>query len=152
MADLLENLSLIIKPIPKQVPVILTLDPSVPAVIVGDDLVLFRSALNLLSHAASRTVTGSIRLKIYPLQDQLCFECEDTGPDIIDGESLFQPGSTDDGSTNLELSSIAKQIEAIDGEYGFWPRTCPKDGIARQECRQDSGSVFCFVPLVASRF
>jgi CheY-like chemotaxis protein/GAF domain-containing protein len=151
MADLIENLNLIIKPIPKQVPVILTLDPSVPTDIVCDDLVLFRSALNLLSHAASRTVTGFIRLKIYSLQDQLCFECEDTGPDIIDGESLFQPGSAEDGSTILELSSIATQIDAIDGEYGFWPRTCHRDGCAPQENRQDSGSVFWFrVPLVAS--
>jgi CheY-like chemotaxis protein/signal transduction histidine kinase len=151
MADLLENLNLILKPIPKQVPVILTLDASVPTAIVCDDLVLFRSALNLLSHAVSRTATGSIRLKIYPLQDQLCFECEDTGPDIIDGESLFQPGFAEDGSTLLELSSIATQIHAIDGEYGFWPRTCPRDGNAPQENRQDSGSVFWFrVPLVAA--
>jgi CheY-like chemotaxis protein/signal transduction histidine kinase len=151
MADLLENLSLIIKPNPKQVPVILTLDPSVPAAIVCDDLVLFRSALNLLSHAVSRTIRGYIRLKIYPLQDQLCFECEDTGPDIIDGESLFQPGSAEDGSANLELSSIATQIEAIGGEYGFRPRPCPGDGTSPQEHLQDSGSVFWFrVPLVAS--
>jgi CheY-like chemotaxis protein/signal transduction histidine kinase len=151
MADLLENLSLIIKPIPKQVPVILTLDASVPATIVCDDLVLFRSALNLLSHAASRTVTGYIRLKIYPLQDQLCFECEDTGPDIADGESLFQPGSAEDGNANLELSSIATQLEALDGEYGYWPRTRPGGETNHQEHRQDSGSVFWFrVPLVAS--
>jgi hypothetical protein len=132
MADLLENLDLIIKPIPKQVPVILTLDPSVPADIVYDDLVLFRLALNLLSHAVSRTVTGSIRLKIYPLQDRLCFQYEDTGLDIIDGEYLFGPGSTEDVSTILELSSIVTQINAIAGEYGFRPRTCPRDGNAQQ--------------------
>jgi hypothetical protein len=80
---------------------------------VCDDLVLFRSAVNLLSHAASRNVTGSIRLKIYPLQDQLCFECEDSGPDIVDGKSLFQPGSAEDGSTILELSSIATQSRLL---------------------------------------
>jgi hypothetical protein len=32
--------------------------------------------LNLLSHAASRTVAGYIRLKIYPLQDQRFIRCK----------------------------------------------------------------------------
>jgi signal transduction histidine kinase len=55
MAELLNSLSTIMEPIPKPVPLIITLDPKVPAMIMSDDLKLFRSALNLLSHALSRT-------------------------------------------------------------------------------------------------
>jgi signal transduction histidine kinase len=71
LLDLLNGLAMVMKPIPKLTPIILTLeqqqsDDKPPRVIQCDDLKLFRSALNLLSHALKRTLIGAVHLRIYP--------------------------------------------------------------------------------------
>lgn len=110
--ELVKSLQMIMDPIPKKVPLILSLDPTVPRKIFADDLKLFRSALNLVSNATDRTTHGKVHLRIYARrtntstttntsssstssntcsstvqqhhanQDELVFECEDTGKDI----------------------------------------------------------------------
>lgn len=145
MIDLVNSLCMIMKPIPKHVPLIVTLDPAVPPIIMSDDLKLFRSALNLLSHAMSRTELGYVHLKISTKEDNghLLFECENTGKDVEEEEYqyLFQPGRTEDGSLHLGLSSAASLINSLDGQYGF-------RAIAKAEGQRRTGSIFWFsVPL-----
>jgi CheY-like chemotaxis protein/signal transduction histidine kinase len=156
--DLIQNLHLILEPTPKHVPLILKLDPNCPKTILCDDLKLFRSALNLLSNAARRTLTGSIVFTISKTVDArplpLCgapppddkqedayvlFECEDTAPDVSPDQypHLFQPCHPQDGNFLLSLSSVASLISSIDGSYGFKPKD------------NGMGSTFWFrVPLV----
>jgi CheY-like chemotaxis protein len=156
--DLIQNLHLILEPTPKHVPLILKLDPNCPKTILCDDLKLFRSALNLLSNAARRTLTGSIVFTISktvdvrhltlcgaPRQDDkqedayVLFECEDTAPDVSPDQypHLFQPCHPQDGNFLLSLSSVASLISSIDGSYGFKPKD------------NRMGSTFWFrVPLV----
>lgn len=157
ITDLVKSLNMIMEPIPKQVPLVIRLDPNVPRWVVSDDLKLFRSALNLLSSATSRTKTGYIQLRIFvrnegdgdkmeahqestgsrlprqqhqqesqhvPRQQQLVFECEDTGEDIAveEYQHLFQPSRAEDGNLRLCLSSVANLISSLDGLYGFYPR------------------------------
>jgi CheY-like chemotaxis protein len=154
MAELLSSLSMIMEPIPKPVPLIITLDPSVPAMIMSDDLKLFRSALNLLSHALSRTELGYVHMKIFSKEETGClmFECENTGRavEVEEYQYLFQPSRTEDGILRLGLSSVASLINALDGEYGFRPRGLGEDGKALVDSkgRRQTGSVFWFsVPL-----
>jgi PleD family two-component response regulator len=145
--DLVKSLHMIMEPIPKHTPLIITLDPAVPEAVVGDDLKLFRSALNLVSNACNRTLEGTVHMRIYTHQDnnnrqrqQLVFECEDTAPDIDveEYQYLFQPSSSEDGNLRLGLSSVASLITSLDGEYGFRPRVG----------RRRSGSIFWFsIPL-----
>jgi CheY-like chemotaxis protein/signal transduction histidine kinase len=154
MAELVSSLSMIMEPIPKPVPLIITLDPSVPAMIMSDDLKLFRSALNLLSHALSRTELGYVHMKIFSKEETgyLLFECENTGRpvEVEEYQYLFQPSRTEDGILRLGLSSVASLINALDGEYGFRPRGVGSDGTALVDAkgRRQTGSVFWFsVPL-----
>lgn len=154
MSELLNSLSMIMEPIPKPVPLIITLDPSVPAMIMSDDLKLFRSALNLLSHALSRTELGYVHMKIFPKEETgyLLFECENTGRpvEVEEYQYLFQPSRTEDGILRLGLSSVASLINVLDGEYGFRPRGIGSDGktILNGKGRPQTGSVFWFsVPL-----
>lgn len=144
MDDLIKSLHLIVEPIPKKVPLIITLDPAVPPAIVGDDLKLFRSALNFLSSAASRTQQGCIQFRIYPKEDnsELIFECEDTGEAIPveEYQYLYQNSLAVDGSLRLCLSSVASLISSLDGLFGFRPR--------RATGRHKTGSIFWFsIPL-----
>ena len=147
MEELLRSLHMIVEPIPKQVPLIIKLDPSVPSVILCDDLKLFRSALNLLSSAASRCKHGYILFFIYPTSDntELVFECTDTAENIPveEYQYLYQHCQPGDGNIRLCLSSVASLISSLDGTYGFRPR--PVAGGKRQ-----TGSIFWFsVPLVS---
>jgi CheY-like chemotaxis protein len=99
--SLVKNLHMVMEPFPKLVPLIITTEPSVPPVVVADDLKIFRSALNLLTNACAKTESGSVHLRIYVKEDkadarnqkQLVFECEDTGPgiDVSKYRSLFKP-------------------------------------------------------------
>ena len=145
MVDLVKSLLMILEPIPKPVPLIITLDPQLPVYILSDDLKLFRSALNLVSHAMSRTKLGYVHLKIHAQQDKanVLFECVNTGVDVAveEYQYLFQPSRTEDGILHLGLSSVASLINSLNGQYGF--RAAPHIG-----GRKQTGSVFWFsVPL-----
>lgn len=154
MAELVSSLSMIMDPIPKPVPLIITLDPLVPPMVMSDDLKLFRSALNLLSHALSRTELGYVHMKISSKEEtgHLLFECENTGKavEVEEYQYLFQPSRTEDGILRLGLSSVASLINSLDGEYGFRPRAAAPDGkvLLDSKGRRRTGSVFWFsVPL-----
>jgi signal transduction histidine kinase/CheY-like chemotaxis protein len=145
--ELVKSLQMIAEPIAK-VPCMVTLDKALPNVIVGDDLKLFRSTVNLLTSAIDRTSTGMVHLSIRLDESVVLFECEDTGEDIPveEYQFLFQPGG-DAVSARVGLSSIANLIESLGGEYGFRPR----DGYAISKCsgRRRSGSIFWFsIPLI----
>lgn len=144
LQDLVKNLYLILEPFPKNVPLIIRLDPSVPPMILCDDLKLFRSATNLLSSAAKRTNSGYIEFRIYPKEDhsELVFECSDTAENIPVEEypHLFQSCHAEDGNLRICLSSVASLISSVGGKYGFHPKEA--------EDRFGSGSIFWFsVPI-----
>lgn len=153
LKDLVKSLKMTVDPIPKKVPCIVTLDKDVPNVIVGDDLKLFRCAVNLLTNAIDRTLTGKVHLTIrWDGDTLLLFECEDTGPDIPTEEYqyLFQRGNND-AKLRVGLSSIALLMDSLDGEYGFRPKDVDSEGniITDAHGHRRSGSIFWFsIPLL----
>jgi len=152
--EFVKSLHMIIDPIPKRVPLVITVDSSVPMHIMSDDLKIFRSSLNLLSNACRNTETGSIRFRMYVKDDQLVFECEDSGQDIEvdDRARLFHPDMDDFGTVaDLGLYSLAAQVDSLGGGYGFRPRGEDVDGAAIMDTkgRKVTGSVFWFsIPVV----
>ena len=160
LADLVRSLQMIMEPIPKKVPLIFSLDPTVPPTILSDDLKLFRSALNLVSSACGRTARGMVHFKIYtrqtPKRRELVFECEDTGDDIKVEEYQYlfqQPAATEESSLHLGLSSVASLVSTLDGEYGFRPRSTAEDGTELYDDNTGDprhGSIFWFsIPLMS---
>jgi len=98
VADLVNNLNMVMGPFPKQVPIIITIAPAVPPEFLSDDMKMFWSAINFLTNACAKTETGSIHLKIYvqanlDKHQDLIFECKDTGPgvNVAKYTYLFQP-------------------------------------------------------------
>ena len=72
-----------------KVPISVVLDPSVPSFVVGNEVAIFRAALNLLNVSSERTVSGFVGLTVHaerinPAESRLVFECEDTGPVLKD--------------------------------------------------------------------
>jgi CheY-like chemotaxis protein len=153
MSELIKSLALIMDPIPKTVPLVISIDGDVPPIIVSDDLKLFRSALNLLSNAVERTVLGVIWLRIFRKEGKdgsphVLFECTDTGPDVPveQYQYLYKPSQSLDGDVRVGLSSVASLIHSIDGECGFAPLGMHADG--RREAQRKQGSIFWFsIPL-----
>eukprot|EP00526_Cylindrotheca_closterium_P000104 CAMPEP_0113609674 /NCGR_PEP_ID=MMETSP0017_2-20120614/4621_1 /TAXON_ID=2856 /ORGANISM="Cylindrotheca closterium" /LENGTH=871 /DNA_ID=CAMNT_0000518515 /DNA_START=30 /DNA_END=2642 /DNA_ORIENTATION=+ /assembly_acc=CAM_ASM_000147 len=99
---LVKHLHTVMEPFPKQVPMVITTAPSVPDIVVADELKIFRSAVNYLTNACATTKTGSVHLKIYLRDDEdnvdsesqnIVFSVEDTSPGIsVDKyQYLFQP-------------------------------------------------------------
>ena len=87
ISDLVKSLYMVMDPFPKQVPLIISVHPSVPESIITDDLRVFRSAVNFLTNACSKTESGTVRLSIYTKTEnngskKVVFECEDTGPGV----------------------------------------------------------------------
>ena len=145
--DLVKSLHMLLDTVPKSIPVIITLDESVPSLILCDDLKLFRSALNLISHGISGTELGSVLLRISCRQECLYFECFDTGAAIPveNYQYLFKAYPDEDGHLSLGLSSVASLIGSLDGEFGFQPRGLEKDGTVSSNVK---GSLFWFsIPL-----
>lgn len=153
MKEFVSSLNHTMESIPKRVPLILTVDKSVPTKIISDELKLFRSSLNLLSNAFANTTTGSVRFhirrsSIEKERDQSClvFECADTGKNLEiqkeDEMCLFKPGKKSLGvAKDLGLYSVAYQVDALGGSYGYRPRA--EEGMA------GNGSVFWFqIPIV----
>jgi CheY-like chemotaxis protein len=153
MKDLVKRLQMTVDPIPKKVPCIVTLDNSVPNVIVGDDLKLFRCAVNLLTNAIDRTTIGKVHLTIrWDGDTLLLFECEDCGPDIPvdDYQNLFQRGN-DNSKSHMGLLSIALLVDSLDGEYGLRPKDIDNDGniIVDSTGQRRPGCLFWFsIPLI----
>jgi CheY-like chemotaxis protein len=168
IADLIKNLNMVMEPFPKRVPIIFSVDSSVPPEFIGDDMKIFRSASNFLTNACAKTDSGSIRLRIFKRvnpengEDELMFECEDTGPgvDVSKYAYLFKPVFSDPSlpagaqrtnseavadssrSRGLGLYSVATQIESMGGKYGFRPREASFE-------HEGTGSVFWFsIPVV----
>ncbi len=86
LSKLVKSLYMVLNPLPKKVPLAITIDPQVPEIIVTDELKVFRSAVNFLTNACTKTEHGAVRLNISPItedgRDKLLFECEDTGPGV----------------------------------------------------------------------
>jgi len=176
---LVKNLNMVLEPFPKQVPIIITVEDDVPSDFVSDDMKIFRSASNFLTNACAKTESGSITLRIFKRsnpengEDELVFECEDTGSgvDIAKYGYLFKPvpdeqdplslpagsrtvltdmpsGALREGVQNsgLGLFSVATQIRSLGGKYGFRPRE--RQGSSSSD-EEENGSIFWFsVPLV----
>ncbi|KAL7579879.1 hypothetical protein ACA910_004889 [Epithemia clementina (nom. ined.)] len=151
ISDLTERLVMIMKPIPKTVPVVVTVDSGVPSAVMSDELKLFRSALNLLTNGVDRTTRGLVQLRIFVKPDdssKLVFECTDTGGEIPveEYQYLFRPNRGADGNMKIGLNSVATMINFLDGEYGFFPLEI-SDGYSISPSTM-RGSVFWFsVPL-----
>jgi len=177
ISKLVKSLYLVMNPLPKKVPLAITVDPQTPDVIFTDELKVFRSAVNFLTNACSETEHGCVRMTISPVtedgDEKLLFECIDTGPGVpvelypklfkpIEEPESQQEGvcmkPRADGSvealskidvveSGLGLYSVAVHISSLGGEYGFRPR--PLEGENPQNGKQTSGSVFWFkIPAI----
>jgi hypothetical protein len=117
---LFKNLKVIMDPLPKKVPITIVVDPALPAKITGDDLMLFRSTLSLLTNAVSRAgpESGDIQLSLTPRRNELFFECRDSGPEVSteDQEDLFIGNRAD----SSRLASFAATVSSMEGgDYGY---------------------------------
>ena len=122
ISDLVKKIQMVMEPFPKSVPLIITVDPSVPPEVQADDLKIFRSAINFLTNACSKTEIGSVHLKIFTKEDEdedlkkyLVVECEDTGPGVpVDKyQYLFKPVM---GENSLDSSCSSAVLEMAKGE------------------------------------
>jgi len=132
--DIIEKLSAVMEHHPKQVPLVLSVDPDVPKEFVSRGLILFRSALNLLTRACRITNKGSICFRISHEKDDsggpmIRFECQDTGPNV----PLERYPELFHQETNL-----AQHMISLGGDHAYQPQESPHQG-----------SVFWFsIPLV----
>ncbi len=180
ISDLVKNLNMVMEPFPKQVPIIILVDSNAPEEFVSDDMKIFRSASNFLTNSCAKTESGSIRFRISKwrnpetAEDELMFECEDTGPgvDVAKYPYLFKPVCCDPDPlrstgcntemtemvkespregidrSGLGLYSVATQIESLGGRYGFRPRG-HSIGTGELCDSKGTGAVFWFsIPLI----
>ena len=133
VSELVKHIHMVMDPFPKQVPLIITTDPEVPPVIVGDDLKIFRSVVNYLTNACACTGVGSVHLMISVRKEEddddrnksLVFTVEDTGPGIsVDQyQYLFKPTeNTEDApmcETKIMNFSEAESVKSVTGKSGL---------------------------------
>lgn len=104
------------------------LDPALPPNLYGDSGRLRQVLINLLGNAIKFTDSGSVALRVRPLDGAIEFLIEDTGIGIRpeDHERLFKPFSQVDssssrrhGGTGLGLVISKKIVELMNGRLGF---------------------------------
>ena len=168
--SLVERLYTAIDAVKSDVPIKITVDPSVPKYIISDPAKLFRGALNYLVIACNRTTSGRVALSFFVKKESesskkslLFVKCEDTAPaiDIDVYEHLFKPpkegvklfeessyanGKNTEQDLDLCLFSLACEMNVVGGEYGFRPRTVEDTGCSDydEEIGMVKGSVFWF--------
>eukprot|EP00536_Pseudo-nitzschia_multiseries_P001676 jgi/Psemu1/250846/estExt_Genewise1Plus.C_210160 len=155
MRDLVKHLHVVMDPFPKKVPLIITTDDAVPPIIMTDDLKVFRSLVNYLTNACSKTETGSVHLKIHVKDETEDME-ENSGPSQSVIFTVEDTGCGEDAPevtkrTSLGLYSVATQISSIGGRYGFRPREFSENGSRLTDANGNElkGSVFWFsIPLI----
>jgi CheY-like chemotaxis protein/GAF domain-containing protein len=84
---LMHRLHQVMAALPTQVPLSVAALTLLPPIAVGDEVSIFRAALNLLTNSCERTTAGFVRMNIRVTevagsQSELVFECEDSGPSI----------------------------------------------------------------------
>lgn len=132
MTKLVSSLKYVFGSYPKQVPLTIRVDDTVPQFIKGNLVGLLRPSINLLTNACKVTESGSIDFHIYIKHyESLVFECTDTGPGISidDHSNLFSADGgvilcqkSNVGGTGLGLSSVAELIANDGGQFGYFPR------------------------------
>lgn len=140
MEKLFGNLCTVIKGLRHGATITMALDGNVPRSVAGDDLLLYRSALNLLLHGLSRSSSGSVHLRIF-MKDEyyLAFECEDSGP-IIPKQQIKATIHHEDSL----LGPVATMVRSMNGSYGM------RVGHLHS-CQDDPRAIFWFrVPAVPS--
>jgi PAS domain S-box-containing protein len=128
----------------------LSIEESVPDIVLGDPDRLRQILTNLVNNSVKFTDQGSIEVRVATgsrVQHSVLFEVVDTGIGIHDDSKskLFQPFSQVDsspsrryGGTGLGLSIVKRLVELMKGEVGF-------------ESNYEAGSTFWFeLPLVPS--
>jgi CheY-like chemotaxis protein len=147
---LIHGLDQLMAAIPKQVPLSVVAGTVLPPIAVGDEVNIFRAALNLLTNSCERTATGFIRMTIRVieaegLQPELMFECEDSGPSLpikerkkltdnaaaiaagVPWEELT--GYSGDPTTSVRwsvsnMSSLVSHIHSLGGTFGVSSGDC----------------------------
>ena len=155
ISELVKSLRIITAPVDTVASLLISVDKSVPPVVVMDELKVFRSGLSLMESAITRTTEGMIRLSIRAESCKIIVECADTGRDIPKKKQadLFLPskampsmctgGLPDDGlSSGMRpcffggagdpldsLSVVAALVDSMNGgEYGFRPSDLGQSG------------------------
>ena len=157
--DCVKRLHTIIDPLPKKVPLIMSVEPDVPLNIVSNDQLIVRACLNLLSNACNKTSHGKIQFRVFQREGQLIFECEDsrankgleeadqpTAMDCFDNKC--GPKTTlEDEMSPLGLSSLAMQVKTLGGKYGYRSRGLAPSSVDSHG-RRKTGAYFWFsVPI-----
>lgn len=145
--ELIRCINTVLDPMPKMVPLFLSVDRDCPPMIVADDLKIFRSCLNLLMNALQRAERGFVafRIRKSPHDRRVIFECEDTGPNILPDDANFFH-CVGEGGIGLGLSSIATQVRSLGGRYGCRLSKVERTtNLASSHSRiSDQGAVFWF--------
>lgn len=116
----INSLQFVMDSFPNKIHLVFSVDPSVPEIILANDLKVFRSAISLLTHGCERTERGFVRLTIKLSDDaenkHVVFECEDTGPDvdIMECEKMFA-GPTEEEFEDCEEDSCI-HVDKLTGE------------------------------------
>jgi len=135
ITSFIKSLQFVMDQFPKKVHLVFSVDSAVPAVIVANDLKVFRSAIALLTSACERTARGFIRLTIKIVDGQLAFECEDTSPatDYAECDQLFLPPK--------ELPAMFTKCIRVDETTGEIKQVCKSPSNGSLSSSLDSASL-----------
>jgi len=164
LSELISCVLEIVSPLPKQVPLFVDVDPSLPDTMTfqfEEDLTLFRVALCCLSTACERSEEGYILLRVLRKPsshgdgkpDEILWECHDSAPNISENDKVQLTSRSEvpecrplDNTSLQGLLISLKLVASVGGSYGYRksnPNETKGDGKSSHQ-----GSVFWFsIPL-----
>jgi len=115
------NLESVLKSFPHESPIVLEMDEKCPTTVVAEDLLLFRSSLNLITNSVQRTNNGDskngigqVRFRVSCDNDELVFEVQDSA-DVVSEKAVQRAF----GGQDSLLGPMATMVRTMGGTCGL---------------------------------
>ena len=124
MPDFLQHLQRVMSPYPKAVPLEIELSSKVPTFVTGDELIIMRSAISLMTISCKRLRSGQIKAGFDVVLDDvgllLVFECKEinlNAQKMVEESKFIEINGTECNDDKL-LAPISENIKKLGGACG----------------------------------
>ena len=137
---LYDNLNILCAQFPHQNTVTVQLDSSVPPILIAEDLLLFRCAMNLMTHCMGASKIHDCGMRIRNKKTASGHSCTDLVIECYQGGPPVSPEKAKELFRNKEslLAPVATMVQTLGGRFGMYDGNWTRDDTKKHNSRRQS--------------